>query len=131
MKQVICIRRDLKMRRGKECAQAAHASMIFLLKNRSTFPYMTLLQSRCLIAPVTDEQIEWLESAFTKVCVKVHSEEELLDIVKKAEDAGIEANPVWDSGRTEFGGVRTLTAAAIGPHKEDLIDSITGHLELL
>jgi len=32
VKQVIVIRRDLKMRRGKECAQAAHASMMWLTK---------------------------------------------------------------------------------------------------
>jgi len=30
IKQVIVIRRDLKMRRGKEIAQGAHASMMFL-----------------------------------------------------------------------------------------------------
>ena len=29
-KQVIVIRRDLKMRRGKEIAQGAHASMLWL-----------------------------------------------------------------------------------------------------
>ena len=31
-KQVIVMRRDLKMRRGKEIAQSAHASMAFLAK---------------------------------------------------------------------------------------------------
>lgn len=30
-KQVILIRKDLKMRRGKEIAQGAHASMAFLV----------------------------------------------------------------------------------------------------
>jgi peptidyl-tRNA hydrolase len=32
MKQVIVMRKDLKMRRGKEIAQGAHASMAFLAK---------------------------------------------------------------------------------------------------
>ncbi|MGZ3423232.1 MAG: peptidyl-tRNA hydrolase, partial [Polyangiales bacterium] len=30
VKQVIVVRRDLKMRRGKEIAQGSHASMAFL-----------------------------------------------------------------------------------------------------
>jgi peptidyl-tRNA hydrolase len=34
-KQIIVIRRDLKMRRGKEISQGAHASMMFLIKNNS------------------------------------------------------------------------------------------------
>jgi hypothetical protein len=37
IKQVIVIRKDLKMRRGKECAQAAHASMAFITR-RLSFP---------------------------------------------------------------------------------------------
>lgn len=32
VKQVIVIRKDLKMRRGKECAQAAHAAMSWLVE---------------------------------------------------------------------------------------------------
>ncbi len=36
MKQVIVIRRDLKMRRGKEIAQGAHASMAWLSRRVPT-----------------------------------------------------------------------------------------------
>jgi peptidyl-tRNA hydrolase len=36
-KQVIAIRRDQGMRRGKEIAQGAHASMIWLNQRQSTY----------------------------------------------------------------------------------------------
>src|SRR5262245_34435591 len=66
-KQVIVMRRDLGMRRGKEIAQGAHASMIWLA-----------LRIRQPGSPFTEAERRWLDGAFTKVCVRVDSEEELL-----------------------------------------------------
>lgn len=37
---------------------------------------------------------------------------------------------ITDVGRTEFNGVPTITALAIGPNKSEDIDKITGHLKL-
>ena len=67
VKQVIVIRRDLKMRRGKEIAQGAHASMAALLQG------MKLNADGSVHLPVWPEARTWLESAFTKITVKVHS----------------------------------------------------------
>jgi PTH2 family peptidyl-tRNA hydrolase len=74
---------------------------------------------------------EWIEGAFTKVCVSVDSEQQLLDIVVKATAAGVLNALITDSGLTEFGGVPTVTCAAIGPDYPDKLDPITGHLKLL
>jgi PTH2 family peptidyl-tRNA hydrolase len=38
---------------------------------------------------------------------------------------------IYDNGNTEFHGVKTLTAIAIGPDHAEFIDPITGHLQLL
>src|SRR5262249_31123105 len=69
-KQVIVMRRDLGMRRGKEIAQGAHASMIWL-SLRIRQPGYTF----------TEAERQWLSGPFTKVCVRVDSEEELHAIV--------------------------------------------------
>lgn len=114
MKQVIVIRKDLKMRRGKEIAQGSHASMSFLLKGDFKRTELT----------------EWLETGQTKICLQVHSEKELLDLHEKAKEMGLTSNVITDAGRTEFGGVPTKTCMAIGPNKSEDIDKITGHLKL-
>jgi peptidyl-tRNA hydrolase, PTH2 family len=67
----------------------------------------------------------------TKICVRVDSESELLEIARKAEDAGLTVHVITDAGHTEFGGVPTKTCLAIGPDEDEKIDAITGHLKLL
>ena len=119
-KQVIVMRRDLGMRRGKEIAQGAHASMIWLAL-RIRQPGYTL----------TEAERRWLEGAFTKVCVRVESEEELLGVLRAAQEAGVLVHLCVDAGRTEFHGVPTPTCCAIGPDFPERIDPITRHLKLL
>jgi len=123
-KQVIVVRKDLKMRRGKECAQAAHASMAFLsrrLQKHIDGPVMHLLKK---------QEWDWINGSFKKVCLQVNSEEELKEIYEKAKEAGLEAHLIEDSGLTEFGGVVTPTCVGIGPDLPEKIDPITGHLKL-
>lgn len=114
MKQVIIIRKDLKMRRGKEIAQGSHASMAFLLNGGFK----------------SDDLTEWLQTGQTKICLQIHSEEELLELDRKAKEVGLNSYVITDAGRTEFGGVPTKTCMAIGPNKSEDIDKITGHLKL-
>jgi PTH2 family peptidyl-tRNA hydrolase len=120
IKQVIVMRRDLRMRRGKEIAQGAHAAMAFLTKDLDD----TSLRM------VNALQAEWLRASFRKVCVQVHSEEELLAVEAKAKEAGVEVYLITDNGLTEFRGVPTPTCLALGPDYDEIIDLITGHLEL-
>lgn len=128
-KQVIVMRKDLNMRKGKMVAQGAHASMAVLLN--LAVP-VTQGESKWLHLSLNrDALTEWIEGAFTKVCVSVSSEQELLDVVQKAKEAGLLAALITDSGLTEFNGVPTNTCAAIGPDYPDKLDPITGHLSLL
>jgi len=79
----------------------------------------------------TDAQRAWLAGTFAKVCCRVNSEAELMEIHDKALAAGLEVHLITDSGKTEFHGEPTRTCLAIGPDDADKIDAITGHLELL
>jgi PTH2 family peptidyl-tRNA hydrolase len=120
-KQVIVIRRDLKMRRGKEIAQGSHASMAFLSRQ---------LQAGGNTVQLTDEAKQWMEKYFTKICLQVDTEAELLEVYQNAKDKGLEVHLITDSGRTEFNGVPTNTCLAIGPNYADRIDEVTAHLKL-
>lgn len=114
MKQVIVVRKDLKMRKGKIAAQVAHGAMGAVL------PYLD------------DPRVtEWLNGIFTKICVSCDSEEELLQLEQQAKDAGLITCLITDSGLTEFHGVPTKTVLAIGPDEDDRINVITGDLKLL
>ena len=64
---------------------------------------------------LTDVQRAWLTGSFAKVCCRVDSEEELLQIHDKALESGLEVYLITDSSRTEFHGQPTRTCLAIGP----------------
>jgi peptidyl-tRNA hydrolase, PTH2 family len=79
-----------------------------------------------------DERLEpWLLGRFKKICVSVNSEAELLRLHQQAKAAGLITALIQDAGLTEFGGVPTYTALAVGPDTEDRVDLITGALPLL
>ena len=139
IKQVLVYRRDLKMRKGKIAAQCAHASMkVFfdrgcINENRSTRTvpnpcgYSIVKESNpSLSIPLTPEMREWVEGIFTKIVLTVESEEDLLRALELARAAHIPCALITDVGKTEFNGVATNTAIAIGPAKAEEIDKITG-----
>jgi PTH2 family peptidyl-tRNA hydrolase len=130
-KQVIVMRKDLNMRKGKMVAQGAHASMKFIL-DRGYYGQSELDHPEAFHSRITAPAIKsWINGLFTKVCVSVDSESELIEIYEKAKDAGLIASIITDAGLTEFNGVPTKTCIAIGPNWADEIDPVTNHLKLL
>jgi peptidyl-tRNA hydrolase, PTH2 family len=123
-KQVIVIRKDLNMRKGKIVAQGAHASWAAVLSRAAEI-------GGSLCIPLDADIGPWLQGLFTKVCSSVSSEAELQALYDKARAAGIPCAIIKDAGFTEFHGVPTLTAAAIGPAPVEQVDAITRHLPLL
>ena len=111
-KQVILIRADLHLPKGKMSAQAAHASVEAVLRTEKS-----LLSS-------------WRKEGMAKVVLKVEDEKELYKYVQLAKDDGLPTSIITDAGRTvvEPG---TVTCAAIGPAQEEHIDRITGMLSLM
>jgi PTH2 family peptidyl-tRNA hydrolase len=127
-KQVIVMRKDLNMRKGKMVAQGAHASMKAILDIMKFQPQKNSMTMEMVAgSPLED----WIEGRFTKVCLSVDSEKELVEIYNKAKQAGLICSLIVDAGVTEFGGVATKTCCAIGPAWAEDVDKITGELKLL
>lgn len=125
-KQVIVMRTDLNMRKGKMAAQAAHASLAAFM----TFQLPNQLKGYLPIV-LDAAATEWYYESFTKICVGVDSLEELLEIHRLAEEAKLPCRLIVDNGTTEFHGIKTPTCVGIGPAYSEDIDKITGKLRLL
>lgn len=132
IKQIIVIRKDLNMRKGKMVAQGAHASMGAILsistnKEENREEVIIPLKKDGEFTPLG----LWLNGKFKKITVSVDSEGELLELAQIAQRRGILNCLIQDSGLTEFGGVPTYTALAIGPDTSEVLEPITGKLKLL
>ena len=135
-KQVIVMRRDLNMRKGKMVAQGAHASIgawLLIADALNEFEqgvYDPGAEDR-YSAEIYKAAGQWIHDTFTKICVSVNSEEELMQVYKAAILANLPVKLITDAGHTEFHGVPTRTCLAVGPAWSDDIDAITGGLTLL
>jgi PTH2 family peptidyl-tRNA hydrolase len=138
-KQVIVMRKDLNMRKGKMIAQGSHASMSFLTQKmnlQKTMGYGIHHHETRYLSQAYDEKqaieiTSWLTSSFRKICVYVNSEEELEAVHQKALDSGLISHMIVDNGATEFNGVKTKTCCAIGPASDHKFKNVTDHLPLL
>lgn len=144
-KQVIIIRKDLNMRKGKMVAQGAHSSGGAVFQRGEIIEHFEVQEvgaiapkdpvfyKKALVIPLDDGDplTAWLEGIFTKICVSVNSEEELMAIHQKALDNGVNVKLIQDCGLTEFSGVPTYTGLTLGPDYPEKINPISGHLPLL
>lgn len=111
-KQVIIIRKDLKLQKGKLAAQVAHASL-------SAYRKATPAAAKA-----------WESEGEKKVVVKVDSLEELMKLYELATFKKLPCALIKDAGRTQVP-KGTITAVGIGPAREKDIDAITGKLKIL
>lgn len=133
-KQMIVMRRDLKMRKGKIAAQAGHACVDAILQALSVHygPTISLEpDGDPRFAPSDDSALaQWFGAGVAKVCVYVDGEEALLDIADQGGEQGFVVSLVRDAGITEFHGEPTYTCLAFEPLFPADIDPITGDLPL-
>lgn len=118
LKQVIVVRKDLNMRKGKMIAQGANASLT------AAFAAMNDTLKAVVFR-------EWFHGDQRKIAVGAPDEDTLHRVYAQAQAAGLPCALIQDHGLTEFGGVPTYTAVAIGPAEDADIDQITGELSLL
>ncbi len=112
MKQVILVRQDLKLPKGKMAAQVAHAAVECVLKSDS------------------EKVASWKQGGMKKSVLKVKDLKELRKYSAKARRAKLKKAMIKDAGRTFFKRA-TITCLGIGPGEDETIDKITGGLKLV
>lgn len=114
IKQVIILRTDLKMGKGKMVSQACHGAVLSVVK-------------------ADQMKLDTLDKWFPfqkKIVLKVSSYEEFCGIKKKLEESKIPFVEIQDAGRTQVE-PGTATCLATCPVYGSVIDGITGDLKLL
>jgi PTH2 family peptidyl-tRNA hydrolase len=114
IKQVIVVRNDLGMGKGKIAAQVGHACVLGAENVRRSHP-------------------EWFGQWWTgqeKIVLKVNSLKELEEVKQGAIELGLPWSEVTDAGHTQIA-PGTFTCLSIGPAPEELVDKITSNLKLL
>jgi PTH2 family peptidyl-tRNA hydrolase len=112
LKQVILVRADLKLPKGKLAAQVAHASVEAAFNSDKK--------------KVSD----WRDGGAKKVVLKVKDKKELIEFVNLAKAAKLKTALITDAGRTVIA-PGTKTCLGIGPDEEEKIDSVTGKLKMV
>lgn len=126
-KQLILVRKDLKMQQGKLAAQVAHASLMSFL-NACSKKQNKRVTSYEVFAFSCEE--EWLNNASTKVVLAVKNENQLLKYQKIAEENAIPNALITDLGRTCFNNQETVTCLGIGPFDNETLDTLFKRLQL-
>jgi len=114
-KQVIAMRTDLKMSRGKIAAQAGHAAVSAAEEVRKKCP---------------DWSKAWMKEGQCKIAVRVESEQAVLELEEKAKKSKLPTALIIDRGLTELP-PDTITCLGIGPAPSAQIDAITRKIPLL
>jgi len=111
-KQVILVRMDLKLPKGKLAVQVAHASVEGTHRS--------------------DKEIikHWRAEGMKKVVLKINDLEELYKYEQEAKKINLITAVITDAGHTTVA-PGTTTCMAIGPDIETKIDKITGQLKIL
>lgn len=112
LKQLILVRQDLQLPKGKLAAQAAHASV------------------EAVFRADKDLVKEWRHEGMAKIVLKVADEKELLRQLQIAKDAGFATALITDAGHTVVA-PGTRTCGAIGPADAADLDRQFGQLKLL
>jgi peptidyl-tRNA hydrolase, PTH2 family len=130
VKQIIIVRKDLNMRKGKLAAQCCHASMKVILDMMFN-EYSDEYCWKRLFIEYDSPLNNWINGIFTKIVVGCDSLDELNQAYESAKNANLPCSIIEDAGLTEFNSVPTITCVAIGPALGDEIDKITGNFKLI
>jgi len=112
LKQLIIVRQDLKLPKGKTAAQAAHASVEAVLRSEKELVR------------------EWRQHGMAKIVLKVPDEKTLLWCLQQAKDAGLTTALITDAGKTVVA-PGTKTCIAVGPAPVEQLDKLFSELKLL
>lgn len=125
-KMALVLRKDLEMSPGKAVAQGGHAVQLVLADTQ-----VLDTATRTVTLQLSEVGYEWYTNQeYKKVVLAAKSEAQLLALYEKAKEAGIPASLVRDNGLTEFNGIKTYTAVALGPAMPEVLDPLTKRFKL-
>jgi len=124
LKQVILLRRDLKLRRAEAAALASKASMTFVVEGDESD------RSGSVQVELSGIEAEWLLGTATRIVLGVNSEDAMRKLLLKAELQGVSTYEITGSSNGKADEGIQLIAAALGPDDSDKLDLITGNLKL-
>jgi peptidyl-tRNA hydrolase len=124
IKQVILLRRDIRLRRAEAAALAAKASMSFISEGNESD------RSDVVQIELSGIEAEWLLGNSTRIVLGVSSEDAIRKLLLKAEIQGISTYEILGSSRGKIDEGMQLIAASLGPDEGDKLDAITGNLKL-
>lgn len=124
IKQIILLRRDMKLRRAEAAALASKASMCFILEGDESD------QSGSVKVTLSGIEAEWMLGSSTRIILGVSSEETMRKLLLKAELQGVSTYEITGSSSGKVDEGIQLIAAALGPDDSDKLDLITGNLKL-
>lgn len=115
IKQVIIVRKDIKMETGKLSAQVAHAAVMGYLETEKK-----------------DKKVakEWLDTGEKKIVLKVENEDSLRKFYDAFKYKQIPCALVTDAGLTQLP-PGTVTALGVGPWSSKELNPLTSMLKLL
>ena len=105
MKQVMVVRTDIKMGKGKIAAQCCHAAI-------GAYKQADKAKIR-----------KWENEAYAKVVLKAPSLQDLYNLRELARANGVAYYLVTDAGRTQLP-KSTVTVLGLGPDEDDILDMI-------
>lgn len=114
-KMILCVRKDLKMSKGKMCAQCGHGAI-------GSFKIAQQYNAKMLS--------QWQQQGSKKIVLKLNDEEHLNSIKQQAQQANIMTHVVIDAGLTEVS-PNTKTVLVLGPDTSRKIDRVTRVLDLM
>lgn len=145
MKQIIIVRKDLNMSKGKMAAQVAHASMAFLTNMIRKCTYVDDTRySTYLCKFLVDKELyhNWICGSFTKIILEAKNKHQLEKVYTIANELGFKEGihyfPIKDNCYTELEPEevdennigKTLTCVGFIPLNDEIANKISKKYQL-
>lgn len=136
-RELIIVRKDLDMSKGKMAAQVSHAAMAFLNNTimKSLMPAESNYQGQISINKGIYE--EWMQASYTKTIMEAKNKNQLLKAKRIAEELGLEENKdfffIYDNCLTELTpeeNGKCLTCMGFRPLDEEMASKISKKFQL-
>jgi len=122
LKQAIVVRKDLNLNKRQVANKVAQASLKFIVENNEAD------RGGKLVVSLSNDEVAWLTGSFSQDILGVTNQEQLNDIMFRAQILGIEAYPVFNKKDEES---EETVCIALGPDEAGVIDKLIYGLKSL